>query len=159
MLSLLIFMVIGGSLIVLWSSSPYYGVLGVLLQSLGYSLFLCFFGFPFFGLIFLLVYVGGMLIVFLFSTVLSAERYPSSSVLEMLFFLLASNLLILPYLELWFPIVLKFSMITLSVENQLGEIMGFLGGLTCLIAIILLVSLMVVFSLCFEHECANLRKL
>nr|YP_009545824.1 NADH dehydrogenase subunit 6 [Astrotoma agassizii]AYO99603.1 NADH dehydrogenase subunit 6 [Astrotoma agassizii] len=159
MIYILVFMVVGGSLVVLWSRSPYYGVFGVLLQSLGYFLFLCFYNFPFFGLIFLLVYVGGMLIVFLFSTVLSAEKYPSSSILEMLFFLLSISLIIFPFLNIWFPSTISFSLLSLSSENQLGEIMGWLGGLTCLVAVILLISLMVVFSLCFEHSQGNLRKL
>nr|AYW52641.1 NADH dehydrogenase subunit 6 [Astrohamma tuberculatum] len=159
MIYIIVFMIVGGSLIVLWSCSPYYGVFGILLQSVGYSLFLCFYGFPFFSLIFLLIYVGGMLIVFLFSSVLSAERYPSSSILEIIFFLLSINLLIFPFLNINFSSNLSFSLLSLSSETHIGEIMGLLGGLTCLVAIILFVSLMVVFSLCFEHSQSSLRKL
>nr|UKG23817.1 NADH dehydrogenase subunit 6 [Asteroschema tubiferum] len=150
---------VGGSLMVLWSRSPYYSVFGVLLQSLGYSLFLGFSEFPFFGLIILLVYVGGMLVVFLFSTVLSAERYPSSSFLEMFVFWLGLSLLSFPNLFLWFPSSFKFSFFTLSKESEMGEIMGNFGMVTCLVAIVLLVALMVVFSLCFEHGRESLRKL
>nr|YP_003457199.1 NADH dehydrogenase subunit 6 [Astrospartus mediterraneus]CBH40160.1 NADH dehydrogenase subunit 6 [Astrospartus mediterraneus] len=159
MVSLFIFAIISGSVIVLWSSSPYYSVLGVLLQSLGYCFFLCFFGFPFFGLIFLLVYVGGMMVVFLFSTVLSAERYLNSSILEVLFFLFSFNIIILPYLEFLFPWIYGFSFLSLSKEIQVCELMGSLMFLTCLVAFILFVSLLVVFSLCFEHGRVSLRKL
>jgi uncharacterized protein (DUF58 family) len=50
--------------------------LGNLPQVLGLTYFLCFFGVLFIVLLLALVCVGGMLVVFLFFTVLSAERYP-----------------------------------------------------------------------------------
>nr|UEP17959.1 NADH dehydrogenase subunit 6 [Ophiocreas oedipus] len=159
MIYLVLSFLVGGSLMVLWSRSPYYSVFGVLIQSLSYSIFLCLSGFPFFGLILLLVYVGGMLVVFLFSTVLSAERYPSSSFLEAVAFWLGVSLLSFPYLFLWFPRSFSFSLFSLSSECEMGEIMGNFGSVTCLVAIILLVALMVVFSLCFEHGQGSLRKL
>jgi NADH-quinone oxidoreductase subunit J len=78
MMYILTSLLIGGRAIVLFRRSPYFGIFGVLVQALGFSGLLCFFGAPFFGLLLVLVYVGGMLVVFLFSTVLSAERYPES---------------------------------------------------------------------------------
>ena len=75
-------LIIFGGLIILFRGSPYFGLFGVLVQSLGYSIYLFFGELPFFGLLVILVYVGGMLVVFLFSTILSAERYPGSRWVE-----------------------------------------------------------------------------
>nr|YP_009542028.1 NADH dehydrogenase subunit 6 [Freyastera benthophila]AYR06728.1 NADH dehydrogenase subunit 6 [Freyastera benthophila] len=65
-----------GSTFVFYSLSPYYGALGLVLVAVS-GCFLCsLMGLSFMALILLLIYIGGMLVVFVYSTALSAERYP-----------------------------------------------------------------------------------
>lgn len=68
--------VVLGSMVILFSISPYFGIFGVLLQSVRLSGLLCFFGSPLISLLLIVIYIGGMLVVFLFSRVLCAEPYP-----------------------------------------------------------------------------------
>nr|YP_009730161.1 NADH dehydrogenase subunit 6 [Amphiura sinicola]QHT54217.1 NADH dehydrogenase subunit 6 [Amphiura sinicola] len=159
MMTLMILMIIGGGAIVMGSRSPYFGIFGVLLQSLGYSGICCLLGASFFGLLIVLVYIGGMMVVFLFSTILSAERHPSSSWLSSLInFLLL--LTISPFLwtysgTLNFPLTL----VSLNSESVLGEVFGLFGLFTLLVGIILLWALIVVLLFGFEHSRNSLRKL
>ncbi|WP_411017576.1 NADH-quinone oxidoreductase subunit J, partial [Salmonella sp. s51090] len=61
---------------VFYRLSPYYGALGLVLVAVS-GCFLCsLVNLSFVALILLLIYVGGMLVVFVYSTALSAERYP-----------------------------------------------------------------------------------
>ena len=96
MLELIVVSLLVGSIILLFRGSPYFGLFGVLLQSIGFSLYFFLLGLPFFGLLVILVYVGGMLVVFLFSTILSAERYPGSRWREFLIFSFLIILLVTP---------------------------------------------------------------
>uniref|UniRef100_A0AAU6PX90 NADH-ubiquinone oxidoreductase chain 6 n=1 Tax=Ophionereis sp. TaxID=3135531 RepID=A0AAU6PX90_9ECHI len=148
------------ALIILFSSSPYFGVFGVLLQALSFSVLLCIYGMPFFGLLVVLIYVGGMLIVFLFSTVLSAERFPSAGYWEILVFWFVIGGLSLPYLVGWEARLFQdLSFLPLGCEVGLGEVFGGLSIITCFIAFVLLVALMVVLCFGYEHTQNNLRKL
>nr|AYO99697.1 NADH dehydrogenase subunit 6 [Ophiosteira sp. Op725.7] len=148
-----------GGLILVFSGSPYYGLLGVLIQSVGFSLYLFLWGLPFFSLLLILIYIGGMLIVFLFSTILSAERYPSSSWVEVLIFFSGSLVIMLPLNFVWHFGVLSYSMCSLSSELGFLGIFGNLWLVTCLIALILLVALVVVLVIAFEHGKLSLRSL
>ena len=76
MLPVILLLIDGGRLFLLFSSSPFFSVFGVLLHSVAHARLLRLLGVSFFALLIIIVYVGGMLVVFLFSTVLSAERYP-----------------------------------------------------------------------------------
>nr|YP_010388452.1 NADH dehydrogenase subunit 6 [Zoroaster ophiactis]UPP55901.1 NADH dehydrogenase subunit 6 [Zoroaster ophiactis] len=65
-----------GSILVFYSLSPYYGALGLVLVAVSGCILCSLFGMSFVALILLLIYVGGMMVVFVYSTALSAERYP-----------------------------------------------------------------------------------
>nr|YP_187573.1 NADH dehydrogenase subunit 6 [Luidia quinaria]BAD86681.1 NADH dehydrogenase subunit 6 [Luidia quinaria] len=70
-----IVMFIGGTL-VFYSLSPYYGALGLVLVALSGCIISGLLGISFMALILVLIYMGGMLVVFVYSTAISAERYP-----------------------------------------------------------------------------------
>nr|YP_009732649.1 NADH dehydrogenase subunit 6 [Ophiarachnella gorgonia]QHT54256.1 NADH dehydrogenase subunit 6 [Ophiarachnella gorgonia] len=152
-------LIIVSSLVIFFSGSPYFALFGVLLQALAFSMFLCFYGFPFFGLLIVLIYVGGMLIVFLFSTILCAERFPEIKGFELFIFWFGLSFLFCPLIGSWEPSLLGFSYTAISSELELGEIFGLLGIFTFLVALVLLLALIVVLSLGFEHTKLSLRKL
>uniref|UniRef100_A0AAU8HN48 NADH-ubiquinone oxidoreductase chain 6 n=1 Tax=Silax daleus TaxID=3230861 RepID=A0AAU8HN48_9ECHI len=152
-------LLIGGSLVVFFSRSPFFGIFGVLLQAIAFSSLLCIFGFPFFGLLVILIYVGGMLIIFLFSTVLSAERYPDSGWQEVVLFWSLLSVLFWPYLFNWVAQSVLDSSATLSRETGMSEVFGIFGGFTCIIAFVLLVALVIVLSFGHEQGRETLRKL
>nr|YP_025945.1 NADH dehydrogenase subunit 6 [Ophiura luetkenii]AAO65637.1 NADH dehydrogenase subunit 6 [Ophiura luetkenii] len=159
MVELVVIAIFSGCLVLVFSGSPYFGLFGVLLQSIGFSLLLFLLGLPFFSLLTVLVYVGGMMIVFLFSTILSAERYPGSSWSEFLVFLFSICLLVIPSLSPWFLSARNVSMSSLSSELGFCEVFNSLGYFTCFLAFILLVALVVVLVISFEHSQSSLRKL
>nr|YP_010443020.1 NADH dehydrogenase subunit 6 [Caenopedina pulchella]UTD49270.1 NADH dehydrogenase subunit 6 [Caenopedina pulchella] len=72
------FMLIGSTL-VFYSLSPYYSALGLVIVSVSGCMILSLFGSTFIALVLLLVYMGGMLVVFAYSSAISAERFPSVS--------------------------------------------------------------------------------
>lgn len=158
--SILIGIIIIGRLIVFCSRSPYYGIFGVLIQALSFSSLLCVFGRPLFGLLVILIYIGGMLIIFLFSTVLRAERYPESGWSDFFIFTVVSWVLCLPLLETWGRgQENSFSGLVLLKEGGLGEVFGYFGLLTCVVVFVLLIALMVVLAFGYEHSQESLRKL
>lgn len=69
-------MIFFGRTLVFYSLSPYYGALGLVLVALSGCIFSSLLGLSFMALILILIYMGGMLIVFVYSTAISAERYP-----------------------------------------------------------------------------------
>ncbi len=158
--SVLVGLVVRGSLIVLCRRSPFFGVFGVLVQAVSFSGILCLFGRPLFGLIVVLVYVGGMLIIFLFSTVLRAERYPDSGWVDTLGASVVFLFLLMPYVKTWSRgSTYDFCGITVSREEILGEVFNRFRVVRILVVYILLVALFIVLSFGFEHSNANLRKL
>nr|QAU54047.1 NADH dehydrogenase subunit 6 [Aquilonastra batheri] len=76
-----------GSTLVFYSLSPYYGALGLVIVALSGCLLCSLLGFSFVALVMILIYVGGMLVVFVYSTAISAERYPMVSNLNEVLFL------------------------------------------------------------------------
>jgi len=158
MLVLSLTIILGGR-IVLFRQSPYFGIFGVLIQALSLARLLSLFGFPFFALLLVLIYVGGMLIIFLFSTVLSAERYPSSGWEQILVFSFILRLCAFPIISCWAPSLEALSRLTLYSENILGVAFGPFGYITLLVVYILLIALVVVLYFGFEHSRESIRKI
>nr|YP_010729367.1 NADH dehydrogenase subunit 6 [Ophioleila elegans]WED07072.1 NADH dehydrogenase subunit 6 [Ophioleila elegans] len=159
MLSIILLLINGGSLFLLFTSSPFFGVFGVLLHALCHAALFCLLGMSFFGLVVVLIYVGGMLIVFLFSTVLSAERYPNFSWGAMLIFWAGLYFCCVPIL-FGFSSLNNFSSLVSLVSGE--ELMGAYlcySWVTCLIAVILLGALVAVLSINYEQGNKNLRGL
>jgi len=65
-----------GRTLVFYSLSPYYAALGLVLTSLFGCVVLSCLGLSFLALLLLLIYMGGMMVVFVYSRALSADRYP-----------------------------------------------------------------------------------
>ena len=76
-----------GRTLVFYSLSPYYGALGLVIVALSGCLLCRLLGFSFVALVMILIYVGGMLVVFVYSTAISAERYPMVRKLNEVLFL------------------------------------------------------------------------
>nr|YP_010044624.1 NADH dehydrogenase subunit 6 [Anneissia pinguis]QPF24647.1 NADH dehydrogenase subunit 6 [Anneissia pinguis] len=74
----IILTIIGASLL-FYSMSPYFSALGLVIVSISSCIILVQTGMNFLALILLLVYMGGMLIVFIYSSALSADRFPTIS--------------------------------------------------------------------------------
>nr|YP_009917972.1 NADH dehydrogenase subunit 6 [Colobocentrotus mertensii]QLM02020.1 NADH dehydrogenase subunit 6 [Colobocentrotus mertensii] len=70
-------MMLFGSTLVFYSLSPYYSALGLVIVSVSGCSVLSLLGGSFIALVLLLVYMGGMLVVFAYSSAISAERFPS----------------------------------------------------------------------------------
>nr|QKJ80218.1 NADH dehydrogenase subunit 6 [Florometra sp. BMK-2020] len=88
-----------GSSLVFYSISPYFSALGLVTVSISSCLLLSYLNINFLALILLLVYMGGMLIVFIYSSALTNDRFPQISnineiALLSLFFLIWTNILI-----------------------------------------------------------------
>lgn len=76
MLYSLLLLLLLGSTLVFYSLSPYYAALGLVLCSLFGCVLLSIVGLSFIALLLLIIYLGGMLVVFIYSRALSADRYP-----------------------------------------------------------------------------------
>nr|YP_009710088.1 NADH dehydrogenase subunit 6 [Muscicapa griseisticta]YP_009721024.1 NADH dehydrogenase subunit 6 [Muscicapa sibirica]QBS16275.1 NADH dehydrogenase subunit 6 [Muscicapa griseisticta]QGM79822.1 NADH dehydrogenase subunit 6 [Muscicapa sibirica] len=67
-----------GGLAVASNPSPYYGVVGLVLASVAGCGWLVSLGVSFVSLVLIMVYLGGMLVVFVYSVALAAEPYPEA---------------------------------------------------------------------------------
>nr|AKT26318.1 NADH dehydrogenase subunit 6 [Phaethornis hispidus] len=67
-----------GGLAVASNPSPYYGVVGLVLSSVVGCAWLMSMGLSFVSLVLFMVYLGGMLVVFVYSVSLAADPYPES---------------------------------------------------------------------------------
>ncbi|NXR06707.1 NU6M oxidoreductase, partial [Semnornis frantzii] len=65
-----------GGLAVASNPSPYYGVVGLVFTSVVGCGWLVSLGMSFVGLVLLMVYLGGMLVVFVYSVSLAADPFP-----------------------------------------------------------------------------------
>nr|YP_009369664.1 NADH dehydrogenase subunit 6 [Mespilia globulus]AID60583.1 NADH dehydrogenase subunit 6 [Mespilia globulus] len=75
-LYLVLVMMLFGSTLVFYSFSPYFSALGLVVVSVSGCIILSLLGSSFVSLVLLLVYMGGMLVVFAYSSAISAERFP-----------------------------------------------------------------------------------
>ena len=66
-----------GVTLAIYRGSPYFGALGLVLISVGVCGVSGFFGFSFLGLVLVLTYLGGMIVVFIYSRALASDKYPS----------------------------------------------------------------------------------
>nr|QHD47006.1 NADH dehydrogenase subunit 6 [Phylloscopus borealoides] len=67
-----------GGLAVASNPSPYYGVLGLVVASIAGCGWLVSLGVSFVSLVLVMVYLGGMLVVFVYSVALAADPYPEA---------------------------------------------------------------------------------
>nr|YP_010000806.1 NADH dehydrogenase subunit 6 [Eulacestoma nigropectus]QOD96718.1 NADH dehydrogenase subunit 6 [Eulacestoma nigropectus] len=67
-----------GGLAVASNPSPYYGVMGLVVASIAGCGWLVSLGVSFISLVLVMVYLGGMLVVFVYSVSLAADPYPES---------------------------------------------------------------------------------
>ena len=65
-----------GSTLVFYRLSPYFGALGLVIVAISGCIMSGLLGHSFVALVLILIYMGGMLVVFVYSTAISAERYP-----------------------------------------------------------------------------------
>lgn len=66
-----------GRTLVFYRLSPYYSALGLVMVAISGCITLSLFGKAFVAMVLLLVYMGGMLVVFAYSSAISAERFPT----------------------------------------------------------------------------------
>nr|QOP62904.1 NADH dehydrogenase subunit 6 [Synallactes sp. Y30071] len=150
-----------GSTLVFYSLSPYYAALGLVISSLFGCVVLTSLGLPFLALLLLLIYMGGMLVVFIYSSALSADRFPVVSNLGevfILFFLLSFWVLFI------FEDFVDFSVSSegLVYLDDLGSLCYLygLGGLYLLIGgLALLVVLIVALVVSYGSSILALRAL
>lgn len=66
-----------GRTLVFYRLSPYYSALGLVIVSVSGCIVLSLLGGAFIAMVLLLVYMGGMLVVFAYSSAISADRFPA----------------------------------------------------------------------------------
>nr|QXQ00043.1 NADH dehydrogenase subunit 6 [Holothuria fuscogilva] len=150
-----------GSTLVFYSLSPYYAALGLVLTSLFGCVILSCLGLSFLALLLLLIYMGGMMVVFVYSSALSADRYPVVSNLGEVFaiFFLLSLWVFFIFEDLFEFAVEGNLFIVLSDLNSLGALYG-LGGFYLLVGgVALLVVLVVALVVSWGVDSASLRSL
>nr|YP_010370169.1 NADH dehydrogenase subunit 6 [Stichopus ocellatus]UOU95603.1 NADH dehydrogenase subunit 6 [Stichopus ocellatus] len=134
-----------GSTLVFYSLSPYYAALGLMISSLFGCVLLVSLGLSFLALLLLLIYMGGMLVVFVYSSALSADRYPTVSNLGevmVLFVLLSSWVFIIfeDFLESGVSLDSNHVLLDLGSLCHLYDLGGFyllVGGLALLVVLVL----------------------
>nr|YP_009726150.1 NADH dehydrogenase subunit 6 [Holothuria pervicax]QHR85452.1 NADH dehydrogenase subunit 6 [Holothuria pervicax] len=150
-----------GSTLVFYSLSPYYAALGLVLTSLFGCVVLSCLGLSFLALLLLLIYMGGMMVVFVYSSALSADRYPVVSNLGEVF-------IVFVLLSVWvFLIFEDFSELGLSSNvllslHDLDNLSGLYGagGFYLVIGgVALLVVLVVALVVSWGIDSSSLRSL
>nr|UPP55862.1 NADH dehydrogenase subunit 6 [Cheiraster sp. SS-2022] len=159
---LILIIMFSGSTLVFYSLSPYYGALGLVLVAVSGCLLSSLMGISFMALVLILIYMGGMLVVFVYSSAISAERYPVVSGDFKEIFIL--GVFILCWILVSFNPLLNVSLNSWGVWTSMGLIgssglyseMGWylLGG-----GYILLVALIVVLVITYGADFSILKAL
>nr|YP_025932.1 NADH dehydrogenase subunit 6 [Cucumaria miniata]AAR02394.1 NADH dehydrogenase subunit 6 [Cucumaria miniata] len=149
-----------GSTMVFYSLSPYYAALGLVLSSLFGCVILGFCGVSFLALLLLLIYMGGMLVVFIYSSALSADRFPVVSNLgEVIVLFLLMCFWVLFIFEDFLELSVMGDLVGFQGLSSLGELYSF-GGFYLLIGgLALLVVLVVALVISFSFSEVSLRAL
>uniref|UniRef100_A0AAU6PWW2 NADH-ubiquinone oxidoreductase chain 6 n=1 Tax=Macrophiothrix sp. TaxID=3135532 RepID=A0AAU6PWW2_9ECHI len=148
-----------GGFIIVFSGSPFYSVFGVLIVALGHASVLAYLGFPFFSLLITIIYAGGMLVVFLFSTILSADRFPVFSAKYFGLVLLGGWFLALPLLFSAFSFSASNTFVASPLKRVLSSLYGDWAIGLYLVGVALLMALVGVLALGFEGGEKSLRRL
>nr|YP_009739764.1 NADH dehydrogenase subunit 6 [Holothuria spinifera]QIC54363.1 NADH dehydrogenase subunit 6 [Holothuria spinifera]QIT06512.1 NADH dehydrogenase subunit 6 [Holothuria fuscocinerea] len=161
MFYLFLLLLLLGSTLVFYSLSPYYAALGLVLTSLFGCIVLSCLGLSFLALLLLLIYMGGMMVVFVYSSALSADRYPVVSNLGEVF-------IVFVLLSVWvFLIFEDFSELGLNGNvllslNDLDNLSGLygVGGFYLVVGgVALLVVLVVALVVSWGIDSSSLRSL
>jgi len=149
-----------GRTLVFYRLSPKYSALGLVVRSMFGCIVLGFCGISFLALVLLLIYMGGMLVVFIYSRALSADLYPTiknfGEVL-ILFFLMSCWVIFIfeDFLDSGFTrgfIGLR-DLLCLGELYSLGWIYILIGGL------VLFVVLVVALVISYDYSEVSLRAL
>nr|YP_009971618.1 NADH dehydrogenase subunit 6 [Holothuria edulis]QNG57213.1 NADH dehydrogenase subunit 6 [Holothuria edulis] len=150
-----------GSTLVFYSLSPYYAALGLVLTSLFGCVILSCLGLSFLALLLLLIYMGGMMVVFVYSSALSADRYPVVSNL-------GEVIIVFVLLSVWVYFIFEDftesglageGIVSLSDLNSLSGLYG-VGGFYLLVGgVALLVVLIVALVVSWGVESSSLRSI
>uniref|UniRef100_A0AB39A6A8 NADH-ubiquinone oxidoreductase chain 6 n=1 Tax=Holothuria sp. Ciliksiz TaxID=3238277 RepID=A0AB39A6A8_9ECHN len=156
----LLFLLLGSTL-VFYSLSPYYAALGLVLTSLFGCVVLSCLGLSFLALLLLLIYMGGMMVVFVYSSALSADRYPLVSNLGEVFllFVLLSFWVFFIFEDLFeFENAVKV-LTGINDLNGLSALYGLGGAYLIVGGVALLVVLVVALVVSWGVDSSSLRSL
>ena len=150
-----------GRTLVFYSLSPYYAALGLVLTSIFGCIILSCLGLSFLALLLLLVYMGGMMVVFVYSSALSADRYPivrNLGEVFIIFFLL--SIWVFFIFEDLFEFSVNKNIVAGCVDlRRLSILYDLAGSYLILGGVALLVVLVVALVVSWGHDYSSLRSL
>nr|YP_010161662.1 NADH dehydrogenase subunit 6 [Phyllophorella liuwutiensis]QRI59071.1 NADH dehydrogenase subunit 6 [Phyllophorella liuwutiensis] len=146
-----------GSVMVFYSLSPYFAALGLVISTAFGCILLGFCGVSFLAILLLLIYLGGMMVVFVYANALSADRFPVISNVGEVFFL---------FMVIFFWVYMIFEdfmdlgaldgsliylgdLSSLSVLYDYGYLYLLVGGIALLVVLVLVL----IISFSFSYTC------
>uniref|UniRef100_A0AAU6PWZ9 NADH-ubiquinone oxidoreductase chain 6 n=1 Tax=Macrophiothrix sp. TaxID=3135532 RepID=A0AAU6PWZ9_9ECHI len=153
------FIFLCGAFILVFSGSPFYSVFGVLIVALSHAGLMAYLGIPFFSLLVVIIYAGGMLVVFLFSTILSADRFPVFSLVYFSLVLPGVWFLVLPLVNSYFSLFWSNNITSSSINQNLASLYTNWSMVLYVVGIVLFMGLLGVLALSFENGIKSLRRL
>nr|YP_010596287.1 NADH dehydrogenase subunit 6 [Tropiometra macrodiscus]WAJ60712.1 NADH dehydrogenase subunit 6 [Tropiometra macrodiscus] len=160
---LLLIIILFGSSLVFYSISPYFSALGLVIVSISGCLILSNIGISFLAFILLLIYMGGMLIVFIYSSAITNDRFPIISNIN--------EIIILSLITTFWTITLinNNNWNNLNINNNLSSSIDIEGSsylfhssmiiFFLLAGYILLITLIAVLNISQNNENSSLRAL